>query len=76
MTLTVKDHLCHSLADRDSGAGKSAGLDLPVKVVGGDAGEPFTFELLGLGELGSEGGVGLGNALLLFIDKWLTESEE
>jgi hypothetical protein len=76
MAVTVESNLSHCLCDRDCGAGERARLDLSVKLGRCDAWEPTEFELFGVAELVGEGGVGIGDALLLLVDEGLADGEE
>jgi hypothetical protein len=76
VALTVESNLNHGLCDRDGGAREGAGLDLPVEFLRCSARKPVEFEVFGLGELGREGGVRIGNLLFVLLVEGLTEDEE
>ena len=73
--MAVKGYLGDGLADRDGGAGKGAGLDLPVEFLGRGTGESVKFEAFGVGELRGKGCVGVRDALFLLVVEGPAEGE-
>ena len=49
---------------------------MAIEFFGCGAREPIQLDALGLGELGHEDGVGIGDALFLFVDEGFAEDEK
>ena len=74
--MAVEGDLGHGLGHGDGCAGKGSRLKRAIEFGWCGAREPVHFEFFGLAKLFSEGGVGLGDAFLLFVDEGLTQREE
>ena len=71
----MKDGLSHGLRNGHGHFRKCTGLEGLVELGGSSAREPVQLLLLSLTELLSERGMGVGDALFVFVDERLAQSK-